>query len=297
MAMRRLMKSVGWFVGGLLALLLVAILLVYGASTLKLNRTFTITPAPVAIPTGVEAIAKGEYLTRTRGCRSCHGENLAGTVLADDPMIGTLSAGNLTSGVGGVGQEYNDTDWVRAIRHGVRANGLSMIIMPSSEYWHYSDEDLGAIIAYIKSVPPVDTPPPPRAIGPLGRVLTLANAIPIQADLIDHNAPRPALIPRGATAAYGEYLAPLCYSCHGTSLAGGTIPGSDTATPTLTSGGLVGQWSQAEFIRTLQTGQTPEGRTLNSDMPWDIFGQMEEDELAALYLYLSTLPPAGRGSE
>ena len=66
-------------------------------------------------------------------------------------MLAILSASNLTKGQGGVGASYTDADFVRALRHGVRPDGKSFLIMPANLYAHLSDADVGALIAYIRS--------------------------------------------------------------------------------------------------------------------------------------------------
>lgn len=63
---------------------------------------------------------------------------------------------------GGVGATYTDADWERAVRHGVRPNGQVLLIMPSHHFNHMSDEDLGAVLAFLKTFPPVDEAVPAR---------------------------------------------------------------------------------------------------------------------------------------
>ena len=59
----------------------------------------------------------------------------------------------------------------------------------------------------------------------------------------------------------------------------------------LTPGGDLGKWTEADFIQALRTGETPEGRRLdNEKMPWRSIGQLTDDELGALWLYLQSLP-------
>ena len=118
---------------------------------------------------------------------------MEGNIYLDDPAIGKVVASNLTSGKGGVGSAYTDQDWARAIRHGIRPDGTPLLFMPSTEFYFLSDEDLGAVIAYIKSAPPVDHELPPSSVSWTGRVvMTLVPAITfIPAELIPHAAPRP----------------------------------------------------------------------------------------------------------
>ena len=84
--------------------------------------------------------------------------DLGGRVLGDNLLMGWLVATNLTRGQGGLGADYTDQDLVRAIRHGV-GRGKSLVFMPSESFQRYSDEDLAAIIAYLRTIPPVDDMP------------------------------------------------------------------------------------------------------------------------------------------
>ena len=144
--------------------------------------------------------------------------DLAGRVFLDNPVIGRIATTNLTSGKGGVGNELSDADWVRAIRHGVRPDGKPLLIMPAGEFYYLSDADLGAVIAYLKSLPPVDNELPANKIGPLFRVaMTFMDVVVLPAEVIDHTAPRPISPEVGVTVEYGKYLAITCTSCHGPS--------------------------------------------------------------------------------
>ena len=113
--------------------------------------------AAVPIPSGPAASARGKHLVESIGlCVECHGDNLSGDILEDDPLFVTLAPSNLTSGRGGVGGEYTDMLFVRAIRNGIDKDGNSMAIVPSYYYNIIGDEDIGSIVAYLKSLPPVD---------------------------------------------------------------------------------------------------------------------------------------------
>ena len=247
--------------------------------------SFEIQPQAVVIPTDQASLERGEHLVESVAiCQDCHGKDLAGQVLEDDPVFGRIVSSNLTAGAGGIGGIYSDTDFVRAIRHGVRPNGKPLFFMPSEEFTKFSDADLGAIIAYIKSVPPVDNELPDIAAGPLGRLFLLLEPAFLPARVIDHTASRPSAPESGVTVEYGAYLATICTACHGSDLSGGFGPN-------ITPGGAPGGWSEAGFINTLRTGVTPEGRRLNpDDMPWESLGKMTDDELRAVWLYLQSVP-------
>src|SRR5690606_32034549 len=79
---------------------------------------------------------------------------------------------NLTKGNGGLPADYDASDWLRSLKHGLRRNGKPLIFMPSQEYTHLSEKDMAAIIAYCSSVDPVDRELPETNIGPLARVLS-----------------------------------------------------------------------------------------------------------------------------
>ena len=65
--------------------------------------------------------------------------------------------------------------------------------------------------------------------------------------------------------------------------------------PNLTRGGEMDGWSEEDFIATMRTGVTPSGHQLNDFMPWKYFGQMTDDELKAVWMYLQSLPALPQG--
>ena len=183
---------------------------------------------------------------------------------------------------------------MRAIRHGVSSDGKALVIMPSQSFNELSDDDLGAMIAYLKTVPPVDTDRPETSLGPLGRVLPLLDKSLIPASIIDHDAPRPAAPVAGVTAEYGKYLTVVCTACHAKDLAGGALPGEGPDAPlatNLTPAGALASWTEADFFTALREGVTPDGRSLDATyMPWPSLGKMHDDEIKAAWLYIKSVP-------
>jgi mono/diheme cytochrome c family protein len=174
--------------------------------------------------------------------------------------------------------------------------------MPARAFYYLSDEDLGALIAYLKSLPPVDNELPGTNPLPVGRVMLALGQLPPEATVpdvtvIDHYGPRPVAPKPGVTVEYGKYLASTCTLCHGSNLNGQTISegGPDYLAPNLTPGGEVAFWSEADFIATLRTGVTPSGHPLKDIMPWKYFGQMTDEELSAVWMYLQSLPALEQG--
>jgi mono/diheme cytochrome c family protein len=223
-----------------------------------------------------------------RGCTDCHGEDLGGELMVDDPALGKIYATNLTRGEGGVGNDYTDEELELAIRHGIDTEGKGLLIMPSQEYFILGDPDLSAIIAYIRSLPPVDRSIPDPNLRLIGQLP------PMSAEIIDHQAQRPPAPEIEANAVYGEYLATGCTGCHGQDFAGGPVPGRPPDFPIASNLTLVGNlaaWDEADFINALRTGVTPEGKVMEPEvMPWPATAQMTDTELRALWAYMQSLP-------
>lgn len=299
--MKTFFKWLGVILAGLVGLLAVVLGIVYVRSEDRINNVYEVQPATVTIPSEAEAITEGKRLFASRGCVDCHYANGAGGSFIADPLLGRVSAANLTAGEGGVGGSYSDTDWVRSIRHGVGPDGKPLWIMPSHEYNGLDDRDLGAIIAYLKNLPPVNQENEANMLGPLGRILLVTDQIAVlPAERIDHAAPRPVAVQPALTKEYGAYLAQTCTGCHGAGLSGGAIPGVPAdppypanLTPEPTTG--LGQWTEADFFRAIRTGQRPDGSTISQAMPWVNFSQMSDMELSALWLYLQSRPALPEG--
>ncbi len=207
--------------------------------------------------------------------------------MVDDPMFGRLAGRNLTRGRGGIG-DYSAADWERAIRHGIAKDGRPLVFMPSEAYTVLSDAELAAVVGYLRTRPPVDREMPPPRVGPIARALYLGGNFPLlPVKVIDHDATRRAPVP-GISVEYGEYLATVggCRSCHGSDLAGT----GDPAAPDLTRSRLAA-WTEADFFRSLRQGQRPDGSVIDPEkMPWLRSGQMTDDEIRAVWLYIRSLP-------
>jgi cytochrome c553 len=254
----------------------------------------------VAIPTGAAALAQGRHLALTRGCLECHGEDLAGKTVINDPAMGLVAGPNLTRGEGGLPAGLRDEDWVRAIRHGLSADGRPLFLMPSTDFATFSDSDMGSLIAYLKSVPPVNRPRIPVKLGPVARALMTAGVIKLAAEEIDHANIRPDEVVPGVSVAYGRYVANACTGCHGPNYSGGKIASGPPDWPpaanlTPHADGKLKSWSEADFLQALRTGKRPDGTEINPVMPRG-FGQLNETEQKALWMFLKTLPAAPTGA-
>lgn len=298
--MKKVLKWIGIIVGGLVGVILLVLAGLYLSAEFRFNKTYAITPEPVTIPTDAASLEIGQHWAEIQ-CQSCHGADLGGGPFFDAPSLGYADAPNLTAGKGGIGATYTDADWLRSLRHGVKINGQSVFIMPSNDYHYLSDADLGSIITYMKTLPPVDRETRPRALTPMAKVLYSLGAFGnlLYAETIQHDV-RPLAPPVGVTVDYGEYLSNAngCPSCHGPQLNGAqpSEPGAPFA-PNLTPGGELAGWSEAAFIEAMRTGVTPSGQQLSDAMPWKGLGKMTDDELKAVWMYLQALPKLQSATE
>ena len=278
--MKRLFRWMGIGLVGVVALLLLATAVVYTLSARILHTTYSVPAIAIAVPTGAAAIAEGKRLATIRGCNGCHGPNLEGDMMVDDPMLARIASPNLSRLVPG----YSDAELERVIRHGVRKDGTGVVIMPASMFAPLADADLGAIIAYLRSVPPVDHDWPARRIGPMGRLGLVLGKFHTEPAVIDHTAPHAATAPNNDRLAYGRYLAlTSCTECHGSDL-----KGEPDGAPNLV---VAAAYSDSAFRSFFKTGNALGNRRLKlmSEMAERRFSHFTGDEVGALHAYLKML--------
>ncbi|MBC7790261.1 MAG: c-type cytochrome [Anaerolineae bacterium] len=283
-------RYLGITLGVIVGLLILVIGVSYAVSSVKLGKRYQVPMAALTNPGDSVSLERGRTIAETRGCTECHASNLSGQVLFSQFPMGRLVPPNLTKGKGGI-DVYTEQDWDRAIRHGVRRDSTSLLIMPSENYNNMRDDDFRALVAYLNSMPPVDNVLPKTTLWPLARILVATGAMKPEAASIDHTS-KPITPEPGVTVAYGDYLAGQCRFCHGQSLGGGESeePGAPPA-PDLTSRSGTAGWSEDEFVRTIRTGITPASKHLNNQyMPWKSFARLTDVELKALSLYLRSIP-------
>jgi len=287
--MRKASRIALRILGGLLVLILLVVGVSYFVSGARMRKHYDVAGKAVPVPTDSSSLARGKALAALYGCTGCHTSDLGGEKMIDKFPIARLASANLTRGQGGVGGTYKDEDWDRAIRHGLRPDGSPLFLMPSHEFNRMSDEEFGRLLAYVKSVPPVDRTAATREIYPVIRVAHTFGAPLVPAEKIDHTTQRNPQPQPGATLAYGEYLTGACKQCHGEDLGGDTRggPGGAPPSPPIGPNSVVGHWTEAQFIQTMHTGVTPEGRKLDGKyMPWQAVGSLSDDELRGLLMAL-----------
>ena len=301
--MRRFKKILKWT--GIILLLLVIVL----TATVMLRQNLTYARPYPAITASADSatIARGKYIIFGPGhCADCHTTKnndslidlgkevpLSGGHLFELP-VGKLYSKNITpdkeTGIG----NYTDAEIARALRYGVHPDGRAVFdFMP---FHNVSDEDMTAIISYLRSQKPVVNKVPAHDLNVLGKV--------INAFLIKPVGPvgEPAVsVKPDTTAAYGEYVAISmagCYNCHtqrdlsgqftGEPFAGGNeIEGFITPNLTPDSSSRIFGWSKKNFVDRFRMKKVIH----NSPMPWNSYRRMNDNDLEAVYHFLQTVKP------
>jgi mono/diheme cytochrome c family protein len=308
-----LLKIARWL--ALFTFLAIAALAVYVAS--RQNLRFNAPEPPIMASADTAVIERGKYVVRTvADCAACHGATDqwdAYRAGADVPLSGgfefKISPGefrvrNITpdpeTGIGRI----SDGAIARAIRFGVGHDGRALL--PFMEIQGLSDEDLTAVISYLRTQPPVRNVVPDHHYNLLGMLVRAT----VLAKPVGPKSPPPVASPRGPTVENGRYLAGSvanCWACHtqrspdtgaltGT-LYGGATEFVDDFEPTRTwnppnltpapTTGRTARFTEDEFVARFRTGRVIPG----SPMPWQVFSRMNEDDLRAIYRFLRTLPP------
>ncbi len=280
---------------GLMGVAAVLTAAVYLVSEARLEAALPVQPIALTVPPNASLLERGRHLGEVvMQCPFCHGDDWGGTRIADDPIVGRLYSSNLTPGRGGIASRYSDADLARAIRSAVGPSGKNLWFMPSEHFSSITDADLAALITYVRALPPVDREHPERWPGPATRVAVSLGLAP---ELVprtstpgptDHESEPPAHAPDT-----GRYLVDIgiCASCHLADLRGGRhplAPPHEPVPPDLRPGGSMRGWSQHDFVKTMRTGVTPDGRVLSARyMPWLRYGKMKDAELEAIFGHLS----------
>lgn len=309
--MKTLKKILKWTVLSLLTLVVVVIALIY----VRQSKTYDAPYPDLHASTDSTIISRGNYLVNGPAhCSHCHnpvenwdriaaGEEvpLEGGFVFNLP-IGTIITPNLTPHATGIGK-WSDPEIARALRYGVGADGRALLdMMP---FHNTSDEDIIAILSYLRQQPAIEKVTPPNDWNAMGKA--------IYAFVMEPVGPEGGEVPKSVkadtTAKYGEYLANYvanCRGCHtnrdlktgayvGEYYAGGfampssTTPGIICVTPNLTpheGTGRIASWSQDQFIKRMRAGRIIPG----SEMPWEPFQKFSDNDLKAIYAYLQTLP-------
>ena len=300
--MRKTLKIVVASLAGLVVVVAAAAGSISRLAERKLHRIVELPPLQVTFAPVDGQLEHGEYLYKTRGCMECHGADGAGHVVIDDKDSGFFArAPNITGGAASPARSYTDADWVRTVRHGIKPSGEPLLIMPSDDYAHMTDADVGAIVAYVRSLPPAGTGGGEFSIPFPIKAAYLFGAIKDAAEKIDHSAPPPAAVADDLLAR-GHYIAQSCTGCHGPQFSGGKIPGTPPSWPpaaNLTSApdsAMAHYTSVEQFKSMLRTGKRADGSAISDVMPFKSLAYMNDGELDALFAFLKTVEarPSGQ---
>jgi mono/diheme cytochrome c family protein len=286
--MRFALKVVGFFA----ALILSFVLGIHFGFESELTKSYAAKEFQIS-PIVVAADVKlGQRLYHVRnGCVDCHGVDLSGAMVMDNPAMGTIRGANLTPAALSI---WTDEEVARAIRYGIHKSGRSLRFMPSFDFEGLSIEDTAALVAYIRSVPAVTTQYKENRFGPIAKVMSTLGKMPVMfpAKNMDLQKGFAAKPPEGPNVEFGKYLANSCVGCHGSDLKGGKIPGGDPNWPEASNIRLASfpQYTEEAFTKAIKMGVSPiSNQELRSPMPIKLLQQMDETEIKALWAYLSTL--------
>ena len=266
---------------GISVLLIIGLFKLHARTAPAVALTISATPAQ---------IQRGEDISNgfCSGCHSKTGTLTGGNNIGDDlPVpIGTFVSTNLTPA--GPLSRWSDGEIFRAIRNGVDRDGRWLMIMSYTNAGKLSDDDTKAVIAYLRHLPfaGLQTPNPPDHLNLLGVLMLGAGLLPTGKPISRGIVSAP---PKGPTSHYGEYILSYqdCRECHGKNLTGG-VPGQ--LAPLGPDLNLVKYWKLDQFVATMRTGFDPSGHEIAKQMPWKPIGQMSDEELSAIYEYLTHLP-------
>ena len=252
-------------------------------------------------------VARGEYVAKVAGCTSCHvgvgpkgpdpSRSLSGGFEAPD-TFGTWRPGNITSdvktGIGG----WTDAQIEAAIREGTLPDGTQMYpIMPFPFFNRMTDDDVHALIAYLRTLPAVENKVAPNQLTlPRMAVPKPENAPDVTGDPVEH----------------GEYLASLmhCASCHtpmgprGPDLTRPFAGGMAFNLPMLGDGTLyaanitsdpdtgIGKWTEQNIIDAVTKLTKPDGKPVNGPMVFYVvaWAGLTDEDAHALAAYVKTIP-------
>ena len=318
--LRRILKGFAILVGVLVVLVIGLVVFVQLTWDRPVNRAAPLMTAPM----DEQTVVRGENLYKySLNCWSCHGSQ--GSHSLDEPQAGGLEfdlaevgppggfgylyASNVTpdseTGIGA----WTDGELVQALREGLDSEGNLLFPIMEAEWWKgMSDEDVLALVAYMRSLPAVRNKVPDSQLSFAAKALIALGVLkPVPPITAPVTAP-----PRGATAEYGEYLvyhASMCVGCHTPRnpsngqfdltrpFAGGLFPfpeeGFSTTgsnlTPDVSTG--IEDWTEEQFMAAMRIGIRPDGTVMLPFMPWPSYNRWSEDDLRAVWLFLRTLEP------
>jgi len=248
--------------------------LVWLQSEAVIERRYPLPSATVAALATPKAVARGVHLVAIVGCSDCHGRNLEGRPLGWESVLPIWSS-NLRRDA----HALSDADFERAIRAGIGPDARSNWVMPAMDYTYMSEDDVVAIVSYLRTLKVLGPPVPETRFDMEARFAVAEGDL----EPVATRAPEsPASLDLGPRYDGGRYLARIaCSDCHGTDLAGAHTESGDA--PDLAA---VARYSRSGFFALLRGGRTPDGKWLAA-MSRLRFHALYDYEIDALYDYLA----------
>ena len=264
-------------IAGLALIAATAVFAVWGTAQWRLHTPWDAGLTPLKVPTSPSLVAEGERAFRIFGCWGCHHD--AGNVLFEAPRVGRLVAPNISRRAA----DYSDDELVRLIRRGVKRDGTTAIVMPTSELGRLSDDDVAAVVSYVRSLPQrPDEEASSTQWGPLGYIALATGKVDLSAAIAPTSEP-PVTRPKDGE---GEYLvSTICRGCH--QLDSAYDNGFGMKTPPLRA--MVKAYSLDEFRHLMRTGEGSGGRDLGtmSRVAKTGFSYFTDGEIDAIHQYLN----------
>lgn len=321
--LKRILKILAWIVGAIIVLIIALVLYINATWDKPVSRRVP----QMTAPRDSAHIVRGEFLFKNSAtCWMCHGPNRSpngppsGGAVEDlrdlGPGFGVWYIPNITAdeetGIG----KWTDGELVRLLREGIKKNGRPVFIMPAERFNGLSDDDVLSVVAYLRSLPPVNNKVPDHQPSLVAKALFAFGVIKAQPEVVGAiQTP-----PRDITVKWGKYLtahASLCMDCHSpvdintgqfykdSLLTGGNFPfgkkgpGQPEDAPAFAFGRNltsdpelgIGSWTEEQFLLAVRTGMRPDSTVLTNHMPYAYIGLWPEDDLKAVFLYLKSVAP------
>jgi hypothetical protein len=314
--MSTILRILKWLAIGLACLVVILLTFIF----IRQGKTYEAPYPEIHASSDSTLIERGKYLVNGPAhCSGCHspvanwpriaaGEivPLEGGFVFQLP-IGNIHTPNITPHETGIGK-LTDPEIARSLRYGVGFDGRALVdFMP---FHNLSDEDLTAVISYLRVQPQVDKVVPRNEFNMLGKSIYAFVIEPVGPET---GVPIPSKVKPDTTHVYGEYLANYvanCRGCHtnrdlktgayigeyysgGFTMPSSIQPGMACVTPNLTPDqetGVIADWTQEKFIQRFRAGRI----VPSSEMPWEQFANFTDNDLKAIYSYLKSLDPINK---
>jgi mono/diheme cytochrome c family protein len=277
--MRKALRWAGIGLGGVIALLILAAIVIFIWSEVIIRRDYRAAAETLPVLSPSEK-AEAPRLARVLGCLSCHGEGLKGKLMFDAPGVARVFAPNITE----VAAKASDQQLAAGIRQGIGHDGRGLFIMPSPMYSRLTDRETAALVGWIRTLPRVPGQTRGLRAGPIGRFgLVTGSFRPGPEGVAEFRKQVPiALGPEHEKARH--MAATNCAECHGPALMGGSA-GPDEKAPDLN---VAAAYDAAQFRILMKTGRPLSGKDLGlmSEVARNDFSHLTDAEIDSLHAYL-----------